>query len=169
MNTKQKGFTLIELLVVVAIIGLLATIVTVSLSSARKRAKDARRVADMGQIETALNLYFANVGHYPTNLNMLTDEARSEDSEKYLRGVKVDGAGIPVIDDNGDTDEKFTFKYAVDQDPNPTAYHVWIALESGTGSDLKAQAANCDSLPVGTDGPSPTVTAADDYFDKCSE
>ena len=73
MTTKnKKGFTLIELLVVVAILGLLATIVAVSLTSARARARDARRVSDVRQIELALELYYAANQEYPTSTTAFT-------------------------------------------------------------------------------------------------
>lgn len=62
---KQKGFTLIELLVVIAIIGLLSTLAVVSLNSARQKSRDAKRVADVKQVQTALELYFQDVNLYP--------------------------------------------------------------------------------------------------------
>jgi prepilin-type N-terminal cleavage/methylation domain-containing protein len=55
---NNAGFTLIELLVVISIISLLASVVLASLNSARAKARDARRLADMKEIEKALQFYF---------------------------------------------------------------------------------------------------------------
>ncbi len=71
----EKGFTLIELLVVIAIIGILATIVLVSLNSARSKARDSRRVSDLRQIALALELYYDdNSAAYPAALDTLATD-----------------------------------------------------------------------------------------------
>ena len=63
---KQKGFTLIELLVVIAIIAILSTVVMAGLNSARSKGRDARRLSDIKQMQSALELYFDSCGGYPT-------------------------------------------------------------------------------------------------------
>ncbi len=61
---KQKGFTLIELLVVIAVIGLLASIILVTLNKSRTRARAARRLSDLSQATAAMELYFDYWGYY---------------------------------------------------------------------------------------------------------
>ena len=62
---NKKGFTLIELLVVIAIIGLLSTLAVVALGSAREKARDSKRLSDLKQTQTALELYFTDENEYP--------------------------------------------------------------------------------------------------------
>ena len=64
-NSSEKGFTLIELLVVIAIIGILSTVVLTSLTIARKKGRDARRLEDLRSI--ANNVAIAHNGSYPTD------------------------------------------------------------------------------------------------------
>jgi len=66
MHTNKRGFTLIELLVVIAIIGLLATLAVVALNNARQKSRDAKRVSDIKQIQTALELYYSDQSGYPS-------------------------------------------------------------------------------------------------------
>ena len=68
-ESGKRGFTLIELLVVIAIIGILASIVLASLSSARKKGRDARRIADIKQVQLALELYYDSNNVFPPALS----------------------------------------------------------------------------------------------------
>ncbi len=60
----SRGFTLIELLVVIAIIGLLASIILVSLSSARNKGKDTRLISDVRQIRVQIETEASLGGTY---------------------------------------------------------------------------------------------------------
>ncbi len=62
----KRGFTLIELLVVIAIIGILSSVILVSLATARSKSRDAKRVAEIGQIRKALELYYDSNQTYPS-------------------------------------------------------------------------------------------------------
>jgi len=76
---QKKGFTLVELLVVIAIIGLLSTLAVIALGSARSKARDARRISDIKQLQTALELHFADAGAYPTEAVAVTLGSATQD------------------------------------------------------------------------------------------
>ena len=64
-KNNSRGFTLIELLVVIAIIGILSSVVLASLNGARVKARDAKRMAEMKSLQTALELYYSTTNAYP--------------------------------------------------------------------------------------------------------
>lgn len=68
-HSGKRGFTLIELLVVIAIIGILSSVVLASLNSARKKGRDARRIADIKQLQLALELFYDANGTYPSTIS----------------------------------------------------------------------------------------------------
>ncbi len=65
-SKNERGFTLIELLVVLAVIGLLSSVILGSLTTARTKSRDARRISDLRQVEKALQIYLDKNGSYPS-------------------------------------------------------------------------------------------------------
>ncbi|OHA54512.1 MAG: hypothetical protein A2Z62_00525 [Candidatus Terrybacteria bacterium RIFCSPLOWO2_02_42_20] len=64
MPNGRQGFTLIELLVVIAIIGMLSSVVLVSLNSARGKGADVAIKANLSGVRTQAEIVYDNKGCY---------------------------------------------------------------------------------------------------------
>ena len=76
IKLNKQGFTLIELLVVIAIIGILASIVLVSLNSARQKGYDTQVKSDMSQARNLIEMCYDNAsGTYDGCIDGVGDAA----------------------------------------------------------------------------------------------
>jgi len=66
MKRDQRGFTLMELMIVIVIIGVLAAIGVPAYNNYVKKAKAATCQANRRTLDTAVGLYYAEHGDYPT-------------------------------------------------------------------------------------------------------
>ena len=64
-SDSRKGFTLIELVIVVSILAILAGVMVPKLAGRSAKARDARRLADIRAITTAIQTYYADTGSFP--------------------------------------------------------------------------------------------------------
>ena len=150
----SKGFTLVELLVVIAIIGVLATLVLLQLGTARARARDTKRIADVNQIRTAVEQYFEDHnGNYPTDLYSTDDPL----APKYITRMPYD----PL-----DANKKYNYAYHKTGDL-VDGYQIWANLEQNAAAI--SAAAHIDSTQGGwTAGDGATINAGDQAGLDCS-
>lgn len=80
---RVGGFTLVELMVVVAIIGLLAAVVTVNVMGQSHTARVERVRADMRAIGDACDLFKIACGTYPQQLQDLWERPSSNNARKW--------------------------------------------------------------------------------------
>jgi len=123
----NRGFTLIELLVVIAIIGVLASVILVSLNSARAKARDARRKADLRNITVALEMYKNDAGTYPVSVNWFSGQPT------YAGNVLLTAGVIPqkFVDPSGIEQGNGAYLY----EGNANAYTIWARLENPSAAD----------------------------------
>jgi prepilin-type N-terminal cleavage/methylation domain-containing protein len=155
---SKKGFTLIELLTVIAIIGLLMTIIVVSLGGAKAKSRDARRVADIKNIQLALSMYYNDNGMYPVNIY-----SSASGSAAPLNGLAP--AYLPAVptDPNQSgtctgTETSVCYKYSAFNTVSPAAcnnttrvpvrYHLAAVMEETTNGALTQDA----DAPVAPNG-----------------
>lgn len=106
-SRSLRGFTLIELLVVIAIIGVLASVILTSLSSAKNKSVDARTKANLSNLRSQAELYHTVSGSYRGEVNAIA--ATSSQVVCQTDGTvfnSTDGIGgkIEIISDQNDPD-----------------------------------------------------------------
>jgi type II secretory pathway pseudopilin PulG len=131
---NKKGFTLI------AIIGILASVVLASLNTARKKSRDARRIADLGQIRLALELYFdSNSASYPTALSALSGSNCG--GSPCMPAVPTDPVGSSA------------YSYAaIGSGTSCSSYHLGANLEESGNAAISGDADDVGTAVVCTGG-----------------
>ncbi|MDD4412231.1 MAG: type II secretion system protein [Patescibacteria group bacterium] len=156
----NKGFTLIELLVVIVIIGILATLATVALSAAKVKARDAKRISDIKQMQTALELYYNEESTYPPTTALTVGQALvgTQSGKTFMGKIPAGpntGETYTYAQINGGT--SYTLAYVLEKPVNEFAAGAAIALP---GSINNQCIPNCSGKYCGdSDGCSGKCTA----------
>ena len=98
-RARRSAFTLVELMVVVVIIGVLATIVTVSVTDYLVKGKQSAARAEIAQISTALQLFFMESDRYPSTDEglALLQQPKPDHPNGILQGDLLDPWGKAYI------------------------------------------------------------------------
>ncbi len=164
---SKKGFTLIELLVVCSIIGFIVTLAIVSLNNAKKKERDIRRLANIKQIQTALELFYDHYSYYPSSNDSGAD-AGWDDSDigdgfiigligSNVRGDNPDGisfmSNVPgdPLDPDG-VDSVCSQSYAYERQDGDQGYRIVVTPEQNSLQDL-SDCGKCASYDICFDDP----------------
>ena len=136
---NSKGFTLIELLVVISVIGMLASIVLVSLGPARARARDAKRVSDIRQISLAMELCYGDTACNSVNdssYKILTVTSgrltAAQNIGTYMQTIPTDpGGGVATCTTAASSVETVPGEYCSITGATVTEYCIYARLSDG--------------------------------------
>jgi len=132
---KSRGFTLIEVMIVIVIIGILTAVVLASLSTARAKSRDTKRISDISQLQLAIALYLNKYGKFPVaaSNNNGANAALGGPLETALVGTDKFIAQMPT-DPFNNTQNAVLYKYGYKTDFSGTTYCLGATLEKPSGS-----------------------------------
>ena len=104
-SSTKRGFTLIELLVVIAIIGMLSSVVLASLNSARQKARNVTKKAELKQLVDALESYYIDTNTIPSNPTPYWSPIQN------TLGILVTNGYIPKLPTSPDSNPYYYYDY----------------------------------------------------------
>lgn len=137
---KHRGFTLIELLVVIAIIGVLASIVLVSMGGARRSARDATRKADMRQMITAQEMYYGNNDQYYESTGATFPASIADGTNTYMAKTPEDPGSLTYVWIDNQTTDGNEQKFC--------AYSILEEASDTSGNEIYYVAAHCGNFAL---------------------
>ncbi len=85
--SNQRGFTLLEMMIVISIVGVLAAVAVPRFTNVLSMANTARVQSDLQVLNSAIVLYQAENGTYPTEIGNLANYVENIDSVKPPKGT----------------------------------------------------------------------------------
>lgn len=134
----RRGFTLMALLLILTAVALFSAVVLAHLSASRSESRDAKRIADIEDIERALGSFFEAYGGYPAELSSATLVQTG-----FLIEIPIPPPGT----------RNQTYLY-VPLNPGCTSYHLAAELEDISHPSLQSDVDAPASEARGTNCPS---------------
>lgn len=156
----EGGFTLIELLIVIVILGILAAIVVFAVQNLTSQSAKASCGSDYKTVETSLETYKAQVGHYPMlgtaspavkgdNWADAPNPTTAQTHAGTAPSTFADGVDALYTTQNG-VDGNSVGAWLKDAPQNGNLYRLWVVpTADGTGDAILVQNLSSTPLPAG--------------------
>lgn len=148
MKKKLTGFTLVELLIVIGVLGIISTMLILTLNPMEqiKKSNDAARKSDLAQIKRALELYYDDNGRYPpSSVQFKIAPTTAIDWGKAWQPYM---SKIPK-----DPSARNTYQYYVPPTAGGQTYYLYANLERGAKDPQSCNNGNvCTSISTGGPG-----------------
>lgn len=117
MRNRRAGYTMLEMMVVLAIIALIAGLAAPRLMESFGRAKSKTTEIQMGSLKSAVQLFYLDVGRYPSEAEGLDALLKAPDGAKNWRG--------PYLDDPTALNDPWERRYIFRAPGSTKPFEIW--------------------------------------------
>jgi len=143
LRSGEAGFTLVEILVVITIIGLIMAIVGPRVLNYLGESKVKAAKIQIESFSSALDLYYLDMGRYPTSSDGLAALVQRPGSAQQWNGPYLKGGVVP----NDPWGHSYVYRSPVERAPYEIVSYGSDGQEGGTGTaaDISSIAANAQA------------------------